>query len=173
MDDLRALIRDVPGFPEPGIVFKDVTPLLEDADAFARVIDTIVEPFAAEGVTHVAGIESRGFIFAAPVATALRAGLVLVRKEGKLPRPTVSEPYALEYGTGTLEVHEDAVGAGDRVLVIDDVLATGGTMGAAIRLIQHLGADVVGAQVLIELAFLEGRDHVDIPVRTLVTYGAP
>ncbi|HSG78911.1 MAG TPA: adenine phosphoribosyltransferase [Acidimicrobiia bacterium] len=173
MDDLKALIRDVPGFPEPGIIFKDVTPLLEDGEAFGRVIDTIVQSFTDAGVTHVAGIESRGFIFAAPVAKALGAGLVLIRKAGKLPRPTVAEPYALEYGTGTLEVHEDAVGAGDRVVVIDDVLATGGTLGAAIRLIQHLGAEVVGVQVLIELAFLDGRRHVDMPIETLVAYGAP
>ena len=173
MDDLVALIRDVPGFPEPGIVFKDVTPLLEDADAFARVVGTIAGAYADAGITHVAGIESRGFIFAAPVAVALGAGLVLIRKAGKLPRPTVAEPYSLEYGSGTLEVHADAVGAGDRVVVLDDVLATGGTMGAAIRLIQHLGAEVVGAHVLIELAFLGGHEKVSIPVGTLVTYGAP
>ncbi|MDX1690159.1 MAG: adenine phosphoribosyltransferase [Acidimicrobiia bacterium] len=173
MDDLKALIRDVPGFPEPGIVFKDVTPLLEDGAAFARIVDEIADHYADDGVTHVAGVESRGFILAAPVAVALGAGLVLVRKEGKLPRPTVAEPYALEYGTGTLEVHADAVGEGDRVLVLDDVLATGGTMGAAIRLVQHLGAEVVGAHVLIELAFLEGHEKVEIPVRTLVTYGTP
>jgi adenine phosphoribosyltransferase len=154
---LRAAIRDIPDHPKPGIVFKDITPLLANADLFRQACDRLAAPFEGERISHVVAIESRGFLFGGPVAVALNAGLVPVRKPGKLPYRTRREEYALEYGTDALEVHEDAIFSGTRVLVLDDVLATGGTAAAAARLVRHLGGDVVGSSFLIELAFLEGR----------------
>ncbi|MCC5947394.1 MAG: adenine phosphoribosyltransferase [Nitriliruptoraceae bacterium] len=157
---LRAFVRDVPDFPEPGIVFKDITPLLSDADAFRTMIDAFVVAFGRGGVDAVVGIESRGFILAAPVADRLGASFVPARKAGKLPGPTRSVSYALEYGEATLELHEDAIGAGQRVLVLDDVLATGGTAAAVGELVTGLGGSVVGFGFLIELDFLDGASKL-------------
>jgi len=158
VDGLKLLIRDVPDFPKVGILFKDITPLLADGEALGKAAEAMADPFRNEGVTHVCGAEARGFIFASLVARELEAGLVPVRKAGKLPYKTHSETYALEYGTDTLEVHQDAVGPGDKVLMVDDLLATGGTMAACCRMIQALGAEVVGCSFLIELEFLPGRE---------------
>ena len=164
---LRARIRDVVDYPQPGIVFKDITPLLADGAAFAAVIAALAA--GHEGVTKVAGIEARGFILAAPVALALRAGFVPVRKQGKLPAQTYAESYELEYGTATLEVHTDAFDASDRVLIVDDVLATGGTAAATAELIRRTGAEVAGIMVLLELEFLTGRAKLPgLPVRSLL-----
>ena len=154
---LAGHIRDIPDFPRPGITFKDITPLLGDPVAFRTTIDALVEPHADDAVTKVVGIEARGFILAAPVAYALGAGFVPVRKVGKLPSEVEAAEYALEYGTDVLEVHRDAVVPGERVLIVDDVLATGGTAAAAVRLAEALGAEVAGLAFLIELGFLDGR----------------
>ncbi|MCC2317398.1 adenine phosphoribosyltransferase [Cellulomonas chengniuliangii] len=154
---MHELIRDVPDFPSPGVGFKDITPLLADAEAFAGVVEEIASRVDGP-VDLVAGTEARGFILAAPVAVALGAGFVPVRKHGKLPGPTAAEEYALEYGTATVEVHPFTVPRGARVLIVDDVLATGGTAGATIRLFEHCGAQVVGLSFLVELEFLHGRD---------------
>jgi adenine phosphoribosyltransferase len=157
---LAAHLRDVPDFPEPGVVFKDITPLLGDAGGFRRAVDELAAPWVDEGVTHVVGVEARGFLFAAPVAYRLGAGCVPLRKPGKLPAETVEHTYELEYGTDTLAAHVDAVPAGARVLVVDDVLATGGTAAAACALVRELEADVVGLAFLLELGFLAGRDRL-------------
>jgi adenine phosphoribosyltransferase len=161
---IGSLVRDVPDFPEPGIVFKDISPLLADAAAFAAVVDAMAasgrDQAGAPVVDKVVGIEARGFILAAPVALALGAGFVPVRKAGKLPGDTFAQSYALEYAEATLEAHRDAFRPGDEVLVVDDVLATGGTMHATISLIEKCGAHVHAAAVLIELGFLSGRDMV-------------
>ncbi|HAS10304.1 MAG TPA: adenine phosphoribosyltransferase, partial [Acidimicrobiaceae bacterium] len=141
---LEPHIRDVPDWPEPGVVFKDITPLLADPAGFAYAVRSLAEPFAGRGITKVVGMEARGFLIGAPVALHLGAGFVPVRKPGKLPRATDSEEYALEYGTDRLEIHADAVGADDRVLVIDDVIATGGTAAATVALVERSGATVVG-----------------------------
>lgn len=153
---LRASIRDIPDFPKPGIVFKDITPVLRDARLFARTIEAMATPFGEAGITHVAAIESRGFILGAPVAQRLEAGFVPIRKIGKLPYDTHSEEYALEYGVDHLEVHVDAAGKGNRVLIVDDVLATGGTATAACRLMERLGAEVAGCSFMLALSFLPG-----------------
>ncbi len=150
-------VRDVPDFPEAGVTFKDVTPLLLDHEAFSTVVDAVVMRFGRGQVDKVVGIEARGFIFAAPVAYHFGAGFVPARKAGKLPGPSVSVSYELEYGHETLEVHGDAIQPGDRVLIVDDVLATGGTAAAAVDLVQRLGGVVTGCAFLIELAFLDGR----------------
>jgi adenine phosphoribosyltransferase len=155
-DQLRRLIRDIPDFPTPGILFRDITPVLADARAFAAAIDLLASPWKSAGVTHVAAIESRGFVLGAPVALALGAGLILVRKVGKLPSRTEREQYELEYGSAVLEIHADAVGAGDRVLIVDDVLATGGTAAAACRLVTRMGATVAGCAFLLEIEGLDG-----------------
>jgi adenine phosphoribosyltransferase len=160
MEPIRALIRDVPDFPQPGIVFKDITPLLADEIAFSSVIDLIVVHFGRGNVDKVVGIEARGFILASPVAYHFGAGFVPVRKESKLPWQTESEEYALEYGTATLEIHRDAVQPGERVLIVDDVLATGGTAKATATLVERIGGKVMGIACLIELGFLNGRDQV-------------
>jgi len=154
---LRETIRDVPDFPAPGIVFKDITPVLADAALFRRATAALAAPYHKTGITHVVAIESRGFIIGAPVAQSLGASFVPVRKPGKLPRATVREDYALEYGTDALEMHEDALRDSNGVLVIDDVLATGGTASAACRLIERAGGRVEACAFLIELAFLGGR----------------
>jgi adenine phosphoribosyltransferase len=150
-------LRDVPDFPQPGIVFKDLTPLLADVDAFRFAVDALADHAAGRPVDKVVGIEARGFIFAATVAYRLGAGFVPVRKPGKLPWKTVVETYALEYGTDALEIHQDGVAAGDAVYIVDDVLATGGTAAATCQLIEHLGAEVAGVAVVVELGFLGGR----------------
>jgi adenine phosphoribosyltransferase len=165
---LRSKIRDIPDYPQPGVMFKDITPLLADGEAFCAVVGELAAGHA--GVDKVAGIEARGFILAAPVACQLVAGFVPVRKEGKLPGPTYRESYALEYGTATLEVHTDAFAPGDRVLIVDDVLATGGTAAATAELVGRCGATVAGIVVLLELGFLAGRNKLaDLPVRALLT----
>ncbi len=166
-DLIRATIRDIPDYPKPGIVFKDITPLLADGGAFAAIVGALA---AGHGpIDKVAGIEARGFILAAPVACALRAGFVPVRKEGKLPGPTHAQSYQLEYGTATIEVHTDAFESGERVLIVDDVLATGGTARATAELVRRCGAQVVGISVLLELEFLNGRSRLpDLEVRSLL-----
>jgi adenine phosphoribosyltransferase len=168
---LRPLIRDVPDYPKPGILFKDITPLLADAPAFALATRLMAGPFAEAGVTHVVAIESRGFILGAPVAQQLGAGFVPVRKPGKLPYLRRREEYALEYGTDALEVHDDALGPATRVLIVDDVLATGGTAGATCRLVESLGATVVGCSFLLSLSFLPGGERLrPRTVNTLLSY---
>lgn len=162
--DLRHLIRDVPDFPKPGILFRDVTPLLADPDGLRRAVEALAEPFRKAGVERVLGIESRGFLLGAPVALALGAGLVIVRKPGKLPWQTVSASYELEYGSDTLEMHVDAVTPGQRVLIVDDLIATGGTACAAVELALGAKADLLGCAFLIELSALGGRARLDVPV---------
>lgn len=170
-DDLRKYIRDVPDFPEPGILFRDVTPLLADAAAHRAAVERVAEPFRNAGIDRVLGIESRGFIFGAPVALALETGFGLVRKAGKLPYETLAMEYALEYGTDRVEMHVDAVGPGQRVLIVDDLIATGGTAAAALALARKAGAEVVGAAFLIELTALEGRARLDVPeIHTVLRY---
>ena len=154
--DLAELIRDIPDFPKPGVVFKDITPLLGDPAGFAAAVDRLAEHFVGRRVDKVVGIEARGFVLAAPIAHRLGAGLVPVRKPGKLPWDTQAVEYELEYGTDRLEVHRDAVQPGERVAIIDDVLATGGTAAAAAQLIEAIGGEVVGLGFLMELAFLDG-----------------
>jgi adenine phosphoribosyltransferase len=154
---LRSHLRDIADFPKPGITFKDITPLLADVDAFRFTVDAIADAWAGANITHVAGIEARGFLLAAPVAYRLGASLLPIRKPGKLPWEIVEQPYELEYGVDAVQAHRDAAQPGDRVLIVDDVLATGGTASAACALIETLGAEVVGVHVLLELGFLQGR----------------
>ena len=171
IEQIEALIRDVPDFPEPGIVFKDITPVLADPIAFSTIIDLIVVHFGRGNVDKVVGIEARGFILGAPVAYHFGAGIIPVRKKGKLPYETLEESYALEYGTAALEIHTDAVQAGERVLVVDDVLATGGTAKAAASLVERVGGKVCGIATLIELDFLKGRDKLQgYDLFTLIHY---
>ena len=158
---VREALRPIKDYPKPGIVFQDITPVLGDATLLRDVISALAEPFAARGVTHVVGIEARGFILGGAVATTLGAGFVPVRKPGKLPWERVTEEYALEYGTDSLECHRDALGAGSKVLVVDDVLATGGTAKAAGNLARKLGAEVVGWSFLLEISFLKGREKLE------------
>lgn len=166
-----ALIRTIPDFPTPGVQFKDITTLLQNGPAFRAVIDDLVQPFRHQSIDMVVGVEARGFIFAAPVAHALGAGFVPVRKPGKLPGTTISAHYALEYGTNTLHIHHDAFGKGCRVLLVDDVLATGGTMAATVDLVRRLGGEVVAAAFVIELGFLKGRAQLpDVPIQVLLEY---
>jgi adenine phosphoribosyltransferase len=168
---LKNHIRDIPDFPKPGVVFKDITPLLADVDAFRFTIDAIAGHFAGRTVDKVLGIEARGFILAAPVAYRFGAGFVPVRKAGRLPAEIEREEYELEYGTDLLEIHRDGLAPGDRTLVVDDVLATGGTAAASIRLVRKLGAEIVGFGSIIELGFLEGRRRLEgIDLVSLVTY---
>jgi adenine phosphoribosyltransferase len=169
IEALRARVRDIPDFPQPGILFRDITPLLADAAAFRTVVEAMAAPF--QGVSMVVAIESRGFILGAPVAYRLGAGLVPVRKAGRLPAAALREEYALEYGTNAVEVHSDAIHRGERVLVVDDLLATGGTVRAALNLVERLGAEVAGITVLAELAFLNGRQLLQgYDVRSLIVY---
>jgi adenine phosphoribosyltransferase len=160
-------VRDIPDYPKPGVLFKDITPLLGDSGAFGDVVEAMAATFGP--VDKVVGIEARGFILAAPVAYEIRAGFVPVRKKGKLPAATFAEEYELEYGSATLEVHQDAFESGERVLIVDDVLATGGTARATASLIRRAGAHVVGVAVLMELSFLKGRQAIpEIEVRSLL-----
>ncbi|KZC21435.1 MULTISPECIES: adenine phosphoribosyltransferase [Rhodanobacter] len=159
MQDLAALIRAVPDFPRPGVMFRDVAPLLADAGSFARCIDALAEPWQGSGVQAVCGIEARGFIFGAALAQKLHAGFVPLRKPGKLPPPVASVDYQLEYGSDQLQVQRGAFRPGERVLLADDVLATGGTLAAAAALVGGLGAELLGASVVIELPVLQGRSR--------------
>ncbi|MBN1879958.1 adenine phosphoribosyltransferase [bacterium] len=169
--DLKAYIRDIPDFPKPGIIFKDITPLLADPDAFHSAVRSMAEPFRNAGITKVVGVEARGFLFAPPIAMELHAGIVPVRKPGKLPYKTVQHTYDLEYGTDTIEIHKDALGPRDKVLIIDDLLATGGTVDAACSLVTKLGATVTGICFVIELEFLNGRKKIDsYPIHSLIKY---
>lgn len=171
IQQIQRLIRDVPDFPEPGIVFKDITPVLADPIAFSTIVDLIVVHFGRGNVDKVVGIEARGFILAAPVAYHFGAGLVPVRKAGKLPHDTLDEEYALEYGTATLEIHKDGVTPGERVLIVDDVLATGGTARATASLVERIGGKICGIACLIELDFLHGRSKLNgFDVLTLIHY---
>jgi len=165
---LKDHIRDIPDFPKPGVVFKDITPLLADVDAFRFAVDAVADHFAGGRDVHkVLGVEARGFIIAAPVAYRFGAGFVPVRKAGKLPWEIEREEYELEYGTDLLEIHRDAVHPGENVLIVDDVLATGGTASACVRLVERLGGSVIGLGFVIELAFLHGRDK--LPNQDLVS----
>ena len=168
-EDLRALIRDIPDFPKEGILFRDITPLLADRDAFRHVVAAMAEPY--QDIDHVVCIESRGFILGAPIAYKLDAGLVPVRKVGRLPSRTLQEDYALEYGVNTVEIHVDAIKPGERVIIVDDLLATGGTVHAAIKLVERLGAALIGVNVLVELRDLGGRERLaGYPVESLIVY---
>ncbi len=169
-ETLKRYIRDVPDFPKAGILFRDITPLLLEPKAVEGATDALAAPYRSLGVERVLGIESRGFLFGAPVAQALGAGLVLVRKPGKLPCKTHQVSYELEYGQDTLEMHVDAVEKNQRVLVIDDLIATGGTAAATVELARMAGADVVGCAFLIELTALAGRERVDVPVHAVLDY---
>jgi len=169
--DLKTRVRDVPDFPKKGIVFKDITPLLADAPSFAAAIDRLSEPFVGLGIQIVAGIESRGFLLATPIAYRLGAGVVPIRKKGKLPRAVKSASYALEYGTDSIEAHADSFPKGTKVLLVDDVLATGGTAAAGIELIEDIGGKLVGAAFLIELGFLDGRKKLPgRRIHSLISY---
>lgn len=168
---LLAHIRDVPDFPKEGILFKDITPMFQNAGAFQAAVDMAAEPLMGEGIDVVLGVEARGFIIGAPIAYKLGAGFVLVRKAGKLPWEKTQATYDLEYGTDTLEIHKDAVAPGEKVLIADDVLATGGTASACISLVESLGGRIHGFSFLIELAFLNGRERLaPHAVRSLITY---
>jgi adenine phosphoribosyltransferase len=169
--EIEAAIRNVPDFPKPGIQFKDITPLLANARLFAGAIDLLTQRFSPGMVDAVVGIDARGFIFAAAAAVKLNAGFIPVRKKGKLPFTTLEQEYALEYGNATVAVHTDALKPGARILLIDDLLATGGTSAAAAALVQKLGGKILEAGFLIELKFLNGRDKLaGLPIRSLVTY---
>ena len=159
-EDLRAKIRSIPDFPKPGILFYDITTLLKDAAAYREAIDLMTAPYADSKVDLVVGMESRGFIFSGPIAYNLKAGLVPVRKLGKLPAETISVEYALEYGSNTLEIHKDAIKPGQRILIVDDLLATGGTVRGTIDLVEQLQGNIVGLAFLVELLFLKGRDRL-------------
>ena len=159
-EGLRAKIREIPDFPKPGILFYDVTTLLKDAAAYHESIDLMIAPYKDSHIDLVVGMESRGFIFSGPIAYQLNAGLIPVRKLGKLPAETVSVEYALEYGSNTLEIHKDAIKPGQRILIVDDLLATGGTVRGTIELVQRLEGNIVGLAFLVELLFLKGRDRL-------------
>jgi adenine phosphoribosyltransferase len=173
IEELRSLIRDVPDFPKPGIVFKDITPLLHKPWALQKVIDYIGNRYIGAGVEIVAGIESRGFILASALAYKIGAGLAIIRKPGKLPYKTISATYTLEYGEDKIEIHEDAIQDGTKVVLIDDVLATGGTMSAAIDLIEKLGGNIISVDFLLELTFLNVRKKIEergYPVFSLIKF---
>lgn len=173
LQELKDSIRTIPDYPKPGVLFRDITTLLGNARTFRRVVDEMVEPWTVANVNRVVGIEARGFILGGAVAHQLAAGFVPIRKRGKLPHTTVRVGYALEYGSDEIEMHEDAISRGERILLVDDLIATGGTAEAAVRLLRKLGADILGACFVIDLPDLGGsrklRD-LDVPVRTLVTF---
>jgi len=172
-DDLRASIRSIPDYPKPGIMFRDITTLLGDARAFRRAVDALVQPWAGMKIDKVAGIEARGFILGGAVAHQVSAGFVPIRKKGKLPHKRVSITYALEYGEDVIEMHADALVAGERVVLVDDLVATGGTAEAAVKLLRQLGAEVLAACFVIDLPELGGAEKLrkmDVPVRTLISF---
>jgi len=170
-ESLKAAIRDVHDFPKPGIIFKDITPILSDPKLLKHSIDLIAQTTINQEIDKVVGIDARGFIFAAPVAMHYDAGFVPVRKKGKLPWDTISTSYSLEYGSSTVEMHKDAIKPGERVMLVDDLLATGGTAAAAVKLLNELGADIVSVSFLVELTFLNGRDAIDCPnVQSVISY---
>lgn len=171
MDDVKAAIRRIPDFPKPGILFYDITTILQDPKHFKKIVDELVRRYGPMNISKILSMESRGFIFAAPLAASIGAGLVPLRKPGKLPYKTVAQSFDLEYGTDSLEIHEDAVEKGERVLLLDDLLATGGTAEASVRLARKLGAEVVEAGFVIELTFLGGRDKLsDVPVYSMIQF---
>ncbi|MBN1550706.1 adenine phosphoribosyltransferase [bacterium] len=171
MNELESYIRNIPDFPKPGIQFKDITPLLANPEAFSEAIRRMINPFEQQSITKVLGIEARGFLFAAPIAMHVNAGIVPLRKPGKLPYSIISHTYDLEYGTDTIEMHQDAISGDDRILIVDDLLATGGTVGAAVKLAESTGATIVGIAFLIELEFLNGRKKINgYPVHSLVKF---
>jgi adenine phosphoribosyltransferase len=172
-NDLRAAIRTIPDYPKPGIMFRDITTLLGDARAFRRAVDELVQPWAGMKIDKVAGIEARGFILGGAVAHQVSAGFIPIRKKGKLPHKRVSIAYSLEYGLDEMEVHEDAVEKGERVILVDDLVATGGTAEGAVKLLRQLGADVLAACFVIDLPDLGGRKKIEalgVPVRTLIAF---
>ena len=170
-ETLRAKIREIPDFPKPGILFYDITTLLREPESFRESIQLMLEPFKGESVDIVVGMESRGFIFSAPMAYEMQAGLVPVRKLGKLPAETLSAEYALEYGSNTLEIHRDAIQPGQKVLIVDDLLATGGTVAGTIDLVERLKGEIVGLAFLVELEFLHGRERLgDRRVTSVIRY---
>ncbi len=169
IDKIKAAVRDIPDFPKPGIIFKDITPLLKDADMLAEIVSLLANPWKDCGITAVAAIDARGFIFGGAVARELNAGFIPIRKKGKLPWETLSIEYDLEYGSNCVEMHSDACAPGDNILVLDDLLATGGTAKAAVELIEKTGATVIGIQFLLELDFLNGRDRfTDYKLQSLI-----
>ncbi|HOW36067.1 MAG TPA: adenine phosphoribosyltransferase [Candidatus Omnitrophota bacterium] len=169
--ELQKQIRDIPDFPKPGIIFKDITPLLDDKEAFKKAIDLLAKKFKKEQIDHIVAVEARGFILGGALAYKMKTGFVPVRKKGKLPYKTARVEYQLEYGTDTLEMHEDAVKPGSRVLVVDDVLATGGTVKAVTDLLKRQQAQIVGIVFLIELKFLKGKEKLkDFPVYSVIKY---
>jgi adenine phosphoribosyltransferase len=168
--DLKAFIRDVPDFPKPGILFRDISPLLADKDAWRTIIKAMADVVRPHKPDMLAGIESRGFLVTAPLALELGCGFLMVRKRGKLPGGTIPHTYSLEYGSDTIEIQDNAVAKGQRVVVLDDVLATGGTLAAAITLLRKAGGDVRAAACIIELTFLEGRKRLDLPFESLIRY---
>jgi adenine phosphoribosyltransferase len=171
MDIIQQTIRDIPDFPKAGILFKDITPVLQDPIIFKQAIDALADQFTGTQIDVIVGVESRGFIFASALAYKLDAGLVIVRKPGKLPYKTYQETYELEYGTDTLEIHQDAIKPGQKVLIVDDLLATGGTVKATADLLGKFDAEIVGIGFLIELAFLNGKDKLQgYNVKSLITY---
>jgi adenine phosphoribosyltransferase len=172
-DDLRAAIRSIPDYPKPGIIFRDITTLLGDARAFRRAVDELVQPWAGMKIDKVAGIEARGFILGGAVAHQVSAGFIPIRKKGKLPHKRVSIAYSLEYGLDEMEMHEDAVEKGERVILVDDLIATGGTAEGAVKLLRQLGANILAACFVIDLPELGGADKLrkmDVPVRTLISF---
>jgi len=172
MDELKKIIREVPDYPKPGILFYDITTLLKDPDAFRKVIDILTERYRGQGITKILGIDSRGFIFAPCVAYNLDAGFVPVRKKGKLPAETLSADYNLEYGSNTIEIHKDALDSSDKVVIIDDLIATGGTAAAAAKLVAELGAELVEMAFMVELSGLNGRESLpaDTKIFSILKY---
>ncbi len=168
---LKSYIRDIPNFPQEGILFRDITPLLQNAGALRMTINALLAPYAAEKPDYIVGIESRGFLFGIPMAYELGIGFIPIRKKGKLPAETIGEDYTLEYAVNSIEAHKDSVKPGQKVVIVDDLLATGGTAGASISLMRRLGADIIGLSFVIELMALRGRDKLsDIPVHCLLKY---
>lgn len=168
---IKSKIREISDWPQKGVNFKDITPLIEDKEAFRKVIEALASPYLNEKIDKVVGIDARGFLLAGPLAYKLNTGVAIIRKKGKLPYKTFSQEYALEYGTNTIEIHEDSILAGEKVLLVDDVLATGGTMKATIDLVKKLGAEIVSVDFLIELDYLNGREKLEgHKIRSLVNY---